>query len=125
MSTIKVSTLLAADGSTTTEPSIPALDQRMAKAWVCFSEVSGSILDSYGVSSLTDVDVNNTKINFTTAFLNTSYCLVANAANSASNPAEHNASVIPVSTTQCQVEMYTSNTVAVASPYVAVVAFAN
>ena len=37
MSTIRTNTLLAADGSTTTEPSIPALDQRMAKAWVNFN----------------------------------------------------------------------------------------
>ena len=33
MSTIKANTLLHSDGSTTTQPSIPALDKRMAKAW--------------------------------------------------------------------------------------------
>ena len=125
MSTIRTNTLLAADGSTTTEPSIPALDQRMAKAWVTFRKDTDTILSSYGVSSLIDVDINNTKINFTTAFSDTSYCLVTNAANSTSNPAEHNASAIPLSTTQCQVELFDSTPDPVESDYVAVVAFSN
>ena len=57
MSTIKVGTLLAANGNTTTEPSIPALDKRMSKAWVNFNgETTGNntIRASYNVSSCTD-----------------------------------------------------------------------
>ena len=74
MSTIKVGTLLAADGSTTTQPSIPALDKRMAKAWVNFNSVGTlTIQDSYGVSSVTDTNVGNFVVNLTNAVANTTY----------------------------------------------------
>jgi len=65
MSTIRANTLLAADGSTTTEPSIPALDQRMAKAWVNFNGTGTvAIRDAYNVSSITDNGVGIYAINF-------------------------------------------------------------
>ena len=74
MSTIKANTLLHSDGSTTTQPSIPALDQRMAKAWAQFNTVGTvSITDSYNFSSITDQGVGRTDLNFTTAMSNTSY----------------------------------------------------
>ena len=64
MSTVKANTYLAASGSTTEEPSIPALDQRMAKAWVNFnSNASSSIRDSYNVSSITDEAAGKQTIN--------------------------------------------------------------
>ena len=80
MSTIKVGTLLAADGSTTTQPSIPALDTRMAKAWVVFNGTGTvAVIGSYGVSSVTDNAVGRYTVNFATAFANTNYCATANA----------------------------------------------
>jgi hypothetical protein len=72
MSTLKLDTLLAADGTQTTEPSIPALDQRMAKAWVNFSD-GGTINDSYNVSSVTDVSTGNYTTNLATAMANDDY----------------------------------------------------
>ena len=76
MSTIKVGTLLAADGSTTTQPSIPALDKRMAKAWVNFNGTGTvAIRDSYGVSSITDNSTGNYMVNFSTNLANSNYAI--------------------------------------------------
>ena len=78
MSTIKVGTLLAADGSTTTQPSIPALDKRMAKAWVNFdgkTTTTNTIRASYNVSSVTDHGGSEHTINFTTAMADANYCV--------------------------------------------------
>jgi len=78
MSTISANTFLAADGTTTTEPSIPALDQRMAKAWVNFNDTgSVAIRDSYNVSSITDVGTADYRINFATAMANANYSAAA------------------------------------------------
>ena len=77
MSTIKANTLLHSDGSTTTQPSIPALDQRMAKAWVHFNGQSTiAILDSYNVSSLTDHGTGNYTVTFATNMSSTHYTSV-------------------------------------------------
>tara|TARA_R110000782_G_scaffold217345_1_gene304818 strand:+ start:390 stop:767 length:378 start_codon:yes stop_codon:yes gene_type:complete len=82
MSTIKVGTLLSADGSTTTQPSIPALDKRMAKAWVKFRGADTlTIRDSYNVSSITDNGVGNYSMNFTTAMDNAHYGAVCNGSH--------------------------------------------
>tara|TARA_R110000803_G_scaffold58443_2_gene116611 strand:- start:3 stop:377 length:375 start_codon:yes stop_codon:yes gene_type:complete len=78
MSTIKANTLLAADGTTTTQPSIPALDQRMAKAWVNFDGTGTiAIRDSYNVSSLTDNSTGQYFVNFSNNMSNTVYPVVA------------------------------------------------
>ena len=70
----RVGTILAEDGTTTTEPSIPALDQRMAKAWVNFDGTgSVTIRDSYNVSSVTDEGTGEYTINFATAMTNVNY----------------------------------------------------
>ena len=75
MSTIKANTLLHSDGSTTTQPSIPALDQRMAKAWVRLNGTGTvAIYSSYNVSSITDVAVGNYRANFTNAMSDANYC---------------------------------------------------
>jgi hypothetical protein len=74
MSTLKLDTILAADGTQTTEPSIPALDQRMAKAWVNFNGTGTvAIRDSYNVSSITDNGTGDYSINFATAMANVNY----------------------------------------------------
>ena len=74
MSTIKANTLLHSDGSTTTQPSIPALDQRMASAWVNFNGTGTvAIRDSYNVSSITDITTGQYLVNFTTSTSNSNY----------------------------------------------------
>tara|TARA_R110002153_G_scaffold227876_1_gene380610 strand:+ start:503 stop:904 length:402 start_codon:yes stop_codon:yes gene_type:complete len=74
MSTIKANTLLAADGTSTTQPSIPALDKRFATAWVNFNgQGTVAIRDSYNVSSITDGGTGRYTANFTTAMTNANY----------------------------------------------------
>ena len=76
MSTIKANTLLHSDGSTTTQPSIPALDKRMAKAWVNYDQKNTvGIRDSYGVSSVTDFSTGIHLVNFSTAMTNANYAV--------------------------------------------------
>jgi len=76
MSTIKVGTLLAADGSTTTQPSIPALETRMAKAWVNYDQKDTvQVRSSYGVSSVTDFSTGIHLVNFSTAMANANYAV--------------------------------------------------
>ena len=86
MSTIKANTLLHSDGTTTTQPSIPALDQRMAKAWVNFNG-SGTVAirDSYNVSSITDNGTGFYTVNLTTAMADTNYVAVDGLGNSTAN----------------------------------------
>ena len=75
MSTIKVGTLLAADGSTTTQPSIPALDKRMASAWVNFNGTGTvAIRDSLGVSSIVDTATGAYTVNFSTNMSSVNFC---------------------------------------------------
>ena len=77
MSTIKANTLLHSDGSTTNPPAIPALDKRMAKAWVHWN-ASGTvaILDSYNVSSVDDTASGRFGVNFSTAMPTANYSVV-------------------------------------------------
>jgi len=80
MSTIKANTLLHSDGSTTTQPSIPALDQRMAKAWVNFNGTGTvAIRDSYNVSSITDNGTGDYSVTFTNAMSNSNYSVSGTA----------------------------------------------
>ena len=65
MSTIKANTLLHSNGSTTTPPAIPALDKRMAKAWINFRMDTQAIRTSYNISSITDAGVGKTTISMT------------------------------------------------------------
>lgn len=85
MSTIRTNTLLAADGSTTTEPSIPALDQRMAKAWVNFT-TSGTlaIRDSYNVSSIVDSG-SNVYINFSSPMTDSNFVAFVSSEQGSTN----------------------------------------
>ena len=75
MSTIKANTLLHSDGSTTTQPSIPALDTRMAKAWARFNGTgTPAFIGSYNCSSITDHGTGNYTVNFTSAISANSSC---------------------------------------------------
>ena len=76
MSTIKANTLLHSDGSTTNPPAIPALDKRMAKAWVNYDQKDTvSVRDSYNVSSVTDFSTGIHLVNFATAMANANYAV--------------------------------------------------
>ena len=67
MSTIKANTLLHSDGTTTTQPSIPALAPVMARVWCKWHQNNHVIDGSYGVSSITDTGVGFTRVTFSTA----------------------------------------------------------
>ena len=105
MSTIKVGTLLAADGSTTTQPSIPALDQRMAKAWINFNGTGTvAIRDSYNASSITDSGTGNYSVNLSNAMANTNYC-----AASSNSDWNSTAAAYPESTSKVKVYVENNN----------------
>jgi len=84
MSTIKANTLLHSDGSTTNPPAIPALDKRMAKAWITFTGTGTiAINDSYNISSLTDNSTGIYTFSFTTAMANANYSTLVTNDNGA------------------------------------------
>ena len=77
MSTINANTLLHSDGSTTTQPSIPALDQRMAKAWVTFKgNATVVIRNSYNVSSISDNGTGSYTVNLISALGSSQYAVI-------------------------------------------------
>jgi len=82
MSTIKVGTLLAADGSTTTQPSIPALDKRMAKAWCVYQGNTNTLSSDYNVSSVTDVATGTFTVNYAVSVTNAIHTTLASSATS-------------------------------------------
>ena len=88
MSTIKANTLLHSDGTTTTQPSIPALDQRMAHSFITFQGTGTvAILASYNVSSLVDNSTGVYTVNFTTNPSNIYYTsLVSSSENMDDTP---------------------------------------
>ena len=84
MSTIKANTLLHSDGTTTTQPSIPALDQRMAKAWVNFNGTGTvAINSSYNVSSITDHAIGDYSMNFANSMSDANYSATGMASTNA------------------------------------------
>ena len=100
MSTIKANTLLHSDGSTTTQPSIPALDKRMAKAWVCINQTGTQSIrgNDFGVSSITDNAVGQTTVNFETAMADVNYAAVASAGGSVHNNVTTKWNTVPTTT---------------------------
>ena len=86
MSTIKANTLLHSDGSTTTQPSIPALDKRMAHSFITFQGTDTvAILASYNVSSLVDNGTGQYTVNFTTNPSNIYYTSLVSSAENLNN----------------------------------------
>ena len=107
MSTIKVGTLLHSDGSTTTQPSIPALDKRMAKAWVNFKEEGGrSIRSSYNVSSITDNGTGDHTANFTVAMGSIPCSLATTGGTTDSGRNDAFAVVLVNLTTSCRIRIH-------------------
>ena len=121
MSTIKANTLLHSDGTTTTQPSIPALDQRMASAWVVFNGTGTlAVLGNYGVSSVTDNAVGQYYINFAVAQANTNYAVICSAANTASNVGNADYTVAKT-TANCLARHYEAGTYRDSDNYQAVI----
>ena len=109
MSTIRTNTLLAADGSTTTEPSIPALDQRMAKAWVNFNgQNTLTVRSSYNVSSVTDIETGRYQVNYTVALADANYSACASK-TAATTYTDSGVSVGGAATTKVQVDIVENN----------------
>ena len=110
MSTIKANTLLHSDGSTTTQPSIPALDKRMAKAWVNIDGTGTiAIRDSYNVSSVTDNGTGRYTANFATALSNTNYIGISSGgviADNAGNGQGRQHMINKMTTTHCAISNF-------------------
>tara|TARA_R110000796_G_scaffold8291_3_gene27419 strand:+ start:355 stop:756 length:402 start_codon:yes stop_codon:yes gene_type:complete len=108
MSTIKANTLLAADGSTTTQPSIPALDTRFATAWLLYdgTVVAGTstdaILASYNISSTTNLSEGRHYINFINNMASDNYVTVASGLTTRSGT-NRVASAVPNTASRCYV----------------------
>lgn len=69
-------------GSDTTRAVVPSAQkyhQSACKAWVKFTGTSGAILDSFGVSSVTDAGVGKHTLNWTTSFGNANYATVGSS----------------------------------------------
>lgn len=78
MSTLQVDRILANDGLETTEVEIPGTERRLAAAWVSFQAApSTSIRSSFNVSSLVDLNVGDTQVNFATPFSTINYAFSA------------------------------------------------
>ena len=100
MSTIKANTLLHSDGTTTNPPAIPALDKRMAKAWVCINQTGTQAIrgSAFGVSSITDNAVGQTTVNFETAMADVNYAAVASTGASIHNNVATKWNTVPTTT---------------------------
>ena len=122
MSTIKANTLLHSDGSTTNPPAIPALDQRMAKAWVEFSGTGTiAVNNGYNVSSLTDHYTGNYSVNFTTTLASAYY---ATSLNHGGASVRGNDIIVSMGTSAVRVETRGETDGEADSPIVSVIVFA-
>jgi len=129
MSTIKANTLLAADGTSTTAPSIPALDKRMAKAFITWNmaTVSTGTLngtgDVYGFSSITDTAAGNQLVNFTNPMPNGNYVALVTG-NAVLNWIGAETAILGTSTAYVHV-YHAENSTTVDATLVSLVVFAN
>ena len=80
MSTLKVNNIQTASGGSNSTPE--QIQQGRAKAWVV-SDSAGNDLDSFGISSVTEVGNGNEDytVAFSSAFSNTNYAVCANTNN--------------------------------------------
>ena len=72
MSTLKVNTIQNTSAAHSSTPE--QIAQGRAKAWCNFDQTDHSIRDSFNVSSLTDLAVGQTEVNYTNNMSNTNYC---------------------------------------------------
>ena len=103
MSTIKANTLLHSDGSTTTQPSIPALAPAMAKAWVRFNG-SGTVgvMAGYNVSSVTDLGTGQYRVNYTTNLSSDNYSVVVSTSGASYS---YNSRPNDLTTSNCAIDV--------------------
>tara|TARA_R100000426_G_C4764446_1_gene88460 strand:- start:236 stop:598 length:363 start_codon:yes stop_codon:yes gene_type:complete len=80
MSTLKVNTIQNTSGASSSTPAQIAGGR--AKVWALINMSSASILDSFGVSSITDSTTGTFNINFSTALSNVNACSVASSSDS-------------------------------------------
>ena len=74
MSILKVNTIQDTSGGSGSTPA--QVEQGRAKAWVHYDQKSSmSVLDSYNVSSVTDVATGEATVNFSTAMANANYAV--------------------------------------------------
>ena len=74
MSTLKVNTIQNTSAAHSSTPE--QIAQGRAKVWVCFNGTSTvAIRDSFNTSSITDEGTGLFKVNFTSAFSNTNFCV--------------------------------------------------
>ena len=125
MSTIKANTLLHSDGSTTTQPSIPALDKRMAKAWCLYQGNTNTLSNSYNVSSVTDVATGTFLVNYTTSVSNASHITVASSGPQSGAARNIVAGARPVSTSTADLLVETSDGLALDTSQISFIAFDN
>ena len=125
MSTIKANTLLHSDGSTTTQPSIPALDKRMAKAWCLYQGNTNTLSNSYNVSSVTDVATGTFLVNYTTAVSSASHITVASCPTRSGAARNIVAGARPVSTSTADLFVETSDGAALDQSQISFIAFDN
>ena len=75
MSTLKVNTIQNTGGGSSSTPE--QISKGRAKVWVNFNQ-QGTLSErsSFGVSSISDQGTGRTRINFSTNFADTNYCIV-------------------------------------------------
>jgi len=75
MSTLKVNTIQDTGGGSSSTPE--QISKGRAKVWVNFNQ-QGTLSErsSFGVSSISDQGTGRTRINFSTNFADTNYCIV-------------------------------------------------
>lgn len=76
MSQVRTTEIRALDGTETTEVNIPSLDKKMASAWVRFNGVgSVAVVDSFNVSSITDLGTGLYRVNYSNPLSNSNYAV--------------------------------------------------
>ena len=88
MSTLAVGTLKGISGSLppTIQNSSGTQVGFFIRAWASFNGSSFSLLKSGGVSSMVDLGEGQYRVNFTTAFADTNYCMVEGCSNGSESP---------------------------------------
>ncbi len=130
MSTLSVNTVKSlGTGAPVFQNSTGTEKGQLAKAWIDFNSIDGSIRDSFNISSITDTGTEFYTITFATAMSNDDYCCVAagsGAYGSLLTSSNYNryAEVAPKDSSSCSVACYApDNGTLVSISYVGVVIF--
>jgi hypothetical protein len=115
----------ATSATTFVTPSVQQYHPSSTKMWISFvTTTTTSILNSYNITSLTDLGVGSTAVNFTTAMAGGNYCFVVSSYNSGAGSGYSAALAGSAASTSIQIITYypTTNTVA-DSNYVAMAGY--